>query len=57
MLVLTRRIGESIHIGDEIVVTILSVAGGNVRVGIEAPREVPITRPEAAEDAKPSSGQ
>lgn len=46
MLVLTRREGQSFRIGDDIVVTISSVSGNKVRVGIEAPREVCILREE-----------
>lgn len=46
MLVLTRRVGESIVIGDEIVVTVLDVRGDQVRVGIAAPRSVRVHREE-----------
>ncbi|WP_243230366.1 carbon storage regulator CsrA [Microbacterium sp. CIAB417] len=46
MLVLTRRIGESVLIGDEIEVTILDVKGDSVRIGIQAPRETRIQRAE-----------
>ncbi|WP_178861271.1 carbon storage regulator CsrA [Thiomicrorhabdus cannonii] len=46
MLVLTRREGESLLIGDNVKLTILAVKGGQVRVGIEAPQEVPIHREE-----------
>ncbi|MGI9324603.1 MAG: carbon storage regulator CsrA [Pseudomonadales bacterium] len=46
MLILTRRIGESIAIGDDIKVTVLSVNGNQVRVGIDAPRNVPVHREE-----------
>ena len=52
MLVLTRKVGESIVIGDGITVRVLEV-GGRVRLGIEAPRDVSITRPDAA--AKPAA--
>lgn len=46
MLVLTRRAGESIIIGNDIVVTILEVRGDQVRVGIDAPRTVSVHREE-----------
>ena len=46
VLVLTRKTKQSIMIGDEIEVTVLAVHGDKVRVGIEAPREVPIFRQE-----------
>ena len=46
MLVLTRRNGESIRIGDGIIVTILDQSGGQVKVGISAPPQVPIHREE-----------
>lgn len=44
MLVLTRRVGESLTIGPDVVVTVLEVRGGQVRVGITAPRDVEIQR-------------
>ena len=46
MLVLTRRKGESIFVGDEIVVTVLDACKGRVRLGIEAPIEVKVDRHE-----------
>jgi carbon storage regulator len=46
MLVLTRKSNESIMIGDEIELSILSVSGDKVRVGIQAPREIPVFRKE-----------
>jgi carbon storage regulator len=46
MLVLSRRSNESIHIGDEIVITVLAVEGDKVKIGIAAPREVTILRGE-----------
>lgn len=49
MLVLMRRVGESIHIGPNIVVTLVALERNRARIGIEAPREVPIDREEIAE--------
>ncbi len=46
MLILTRKIGEKVHIGDNVTVTVLDVRGDQVRVGIEAPKEVPVHREE-----------
>ena len=46
MLILTRRVGETIKIGDEITVTVLGVKGNQVRVGVGAPRDVSVHREE-----------
>ena len=46
MLVLTRKSNQSIMIGDDIEVTVLSIMGEKVRIGIQAPREVPVFRTE-----------
>jgi carbon storage regulator len=46
MLILTRRMGETLVIGDDVKVTILGVSGGSVRVGIDAPRETSVHREE-----------
>ena len=46
MLVLTRKSNESIMIGDDIELSVLSVSGDKVRIGIEAPREIPVFRKE-----------
>ena len=48
MLVLTRKEGESIVIGDNIVVTVVEIRGGKVRLGIVAPQDVPAHRREGA---------
>jgi carbon storage regulator len=46
MLVLSRRVGEKILIGDHIAVTVVRVAQGVVRIGVEAPNDMPIVREE-----------
>lgn len=46
MLVLTRKLGETVHVGDNVTITVLDVRGGNVKVGIEAPDDVRILRGE-----------
>jgi len=49
MLVLSRKVGEKIWIGDHISVTVVRVAQGIVRIGVEAPQELPIVREEIKE--------
>ncbi len=46
MLILTRRVGESLKVGDEITVTVLGVKGNQVRIGVSAPRDVAVHREE-----------
>ena len=46
MLVLTRRTGETVHISTDITVTVLEVNGNRIRIGIDAPRQIPILRGE-----------
>ncbi len=53
MLVLSRREGETIKIGDGIEVTVVSIRGDKVRIGIAAPPEVLVVREELARDWKP----
>lgn len=49
MLILTRRVGENILIGPDVVVTVLGIKGNQVRIGIKAPKEVRVDREELAE--------
>ena len=46
MLILTRRVGESLIIGDHIVINILSVKGNQIRIGVKAPKEISVHREE-----------
>ncbi|MEO3935395.1 carbon storage regulator CsrA [Dermatophilaceae bacterium Soc4.6] len=55
MLVLSRRVGESIAIGDDVVVTVLEVRGDVVRIGIAAPRSVTVHRSELLEELERSN--
>ncbi|MAI93421.1 MAG: carbon storage regulator [Halieaceae bacterium] len=46
MLILTRRVGESLMIGDDVTITVLGVKGNQVRIGVDAPKEVAVHREE-----------
>jgi carbon storage regulator len=52
MLILTRRIGESLNIGDEIKITLLGIKGNQVRIGIDAPKHVQVHREEIYDKIK-----
>ena len=52
MLILTRKVGEVIMIGEDIVVKVLGVRSGQVKIGIEAPRALPVHRQEIFERIK-----
>ena len=52
MLILTRKEGQTLHIGDEIAVTVTQIKGKQVRIGIDAPKDVPIHREEAKDKVR-----
>jgi carbon storage regulator len=52
MLILTRRVGETVMIGDDVTITVLGVKGNQVRVGINAPKNVAVHREEIYERIK-----
>ena len=57
MLILTRRVGESIVVGDDIVLTVFEVRGDAVRIGIDAPKSVRVNRKEVYEEIQRSNEQ
>ena len=56
MLILTRRVGETLMIGDEVTVTILGVRGNQVRIGVNAPKHVTVHREEIYERIQKEGG-
>lgn len=48
-MILSRRVGETIHIGNDITVTVLGIKGNQVRIGVQAPKEVAVHREEIVE--------
>ena len=52
MLILTRRVNEKLMVGDDVTVTVLSISGNQVRIGVAAPRHVPVHREEIYDKVK-----
>ena len=57
MLVLTRKVNESLVIGEDVVITVVDIKGDKVRLGIEAPKEIPVARSEIAGNGTASRDQ
>ncbi|MCB1561100.1 MAG: carbon storage regulator CsrA [Xanthomonadales bacterium] len=57
MLILTRRVGETLMVGDQITVTVLGVKGNQVRLGINAPRDVAVHREEIFQRIQHEGGE
>ena len=57
MLVLTRKLMEKLYIGNDVCVTVVRLEGGQVRLGIEAPRDVSVVRAELVEDRAAEAGE
>ena len=49
MLILTRKVNESLRVGDDVTITVLGIKGGQIRIGINAPRDIEVHRQEVYE--------
>ena len=56
MLVLTRKLMEKLYIGGDICITVVRLEGGQVRLGIDAPRHIPVVRSELVDGTRPAPG-
>ena len=56
MLILTRKVNETLMVGDDVSVTVLGIKGGQIRIGINAPREIAVHRQEVYERIRKESG-
>ena len=56
MLILSRKVNESLMIGDDVSVTVLSIKGGQIRIGIRAPRDIAVHRQEIYERIRQERG-
>jgi carbon storage regulator len=57
MLIITRRQGERIMLGEDVVIHVLEVSGGSVRIGVEAPRSIPVYREELLDTPERARGE
>lgn len=57
MLILTRRVGESLMVGDDITITVLGVKGNQVRIGVNAPKDVAVHREEIYQRIQREKGE
>ena len=57
MLILTRRVDEALLIGDDVTITVLEIRGNQVRIGIDAPREIAVNREEVYERIQAEASQ
>ena len=57
MLILTRRVGETVVIGDEVTVTVLGIKGNQVRIGVKAPKSVAVHREEIFDRIRVERGE
>jgi carbon storage regulator len=56
MLILTRRVGEAVKVGDDVTVTVVAVKGNQIRIGIHAPKDVTVHRAEIYERIRRGQG-